>query len=85
MRILALLILATGMLSAPARAQAWDPGYPVCLQVYGPITYNECRYTSLAQCAGSAAGRAAQCSINPYFANAYVDPGRRSRRLPPAY
>ncbi len=31
-------------------AQTYDPDYPVCLHVYGPVTYYECRYTSLAQC-----------------------------------
>ena len=87
MRILALLILATGMLSAagPAQAQAWDPNYPVCMQVYGPITYNDCRYTSIAQCAASAAGRGAQCSANPYFSNAYDQPGGRTTRQRRAY
>ena len=82
MRILALLILAIGMISAaaPARAQTYDPNYPVCLQVYERTNYYECRYTSLAQCAGSASGRAAQCRTNPYFANAYQEPGRRYKR-----
>ena len=82
MRILILLILASATIAAaaPARAQAWDPNFPVCLQVYGRINYNECSYTSLAQCAGSASGRAAQCILNPFFANAYQQPGRRHQR-----
>jgi hypothetical protein len=83
MRILALAILAIGTASvaAPARAQTYDPSYPVCLHVYGRITYYECRYTSLAQCNASASGRAAQCVINPYFARAYEEPtGRHYRR-----
>ena len=69
MRRLALAIAAIASISAtaPAAAQTYDPAYPVCLHVYGLITYWECRYTSLAQCAGSASGRAAQCEINPYF------------------
>ena len=48
MRILALAILAIGAISAaaPAQAQTYDPGYPVCLHVYGRISYYECRYTS---------------------------------------
>jgi hypothetical protein len=71
MRILILAILAIGTVSiGPATAQTYDPAYPVCLHVYGPVTYYECRYTSLAQCDGSASGRAAQCVINPYFAGA---------------
>ena len=56
--------------AAPASAQTYAPGYPICLQVYGPINYFDCRYTSLPQCNASASGRAAQCVINPYFASA---------------
>jgi hypothetical protein len=72
MRSLALAILAIGTVSAagPAAAQTYAPGYPVCLHVYGPITYYECRYTSLAQCRVSASGRPAQCVSNPYVASA---------------
>ena len=61
-------------LPAPARAQTYDPNYPVCLHVYGPIDYYDCSYTSLPQCAASASGRAAQCVVNPYFANAAGHP-----------
>jgi hypothetical protein len=79
MRSLTLAILAIGAVSmiGPAQAQTYDPGFPVCLQVYGPINYYECRYTSLPQCAASASGRAAQCILNPYFAQAYVEPPAR--------
>jgi len=82
MRILVLAILAIGAASvaAPARAQTYGPGYPVCLHVYGPIAYYECRYASLAQCAGSASGRPAQCVLNPYFASAEEPAGRAHRR-----
>ena len=79
---LAILALATVSLAGPAAAQTYDPAYPVCLHVYGPITYYECRYSSLAQCAGSASGRSAQCEVNPYFANATGGPGRRQRQHP---
>ncbi len=78
---LAILALATVALAGPAAAQTYDPAYPVCLHVYGPITYYDCRYTSLAQCNGSAAGRAAQCETNPYFAGA----GGRQQRQRLAY
>jgi hypothetical protein len=48
--------------------------------VYGPATYYECRYTSLAQCNASASGRAAQCVLSPYAANAEIAaPYRRHR------
>jgi hypothetical protein len=84
MRGLALAILAIGAASiaGPAAAQTYAPGYPVCLHVYGPATYYECRYTSLPQCNASASGRAAQCVINPYFAGAEEPAGyRRHRRV----
>jgi hypothetical protein len=82
MRILALAILAGATLAtaAPARAQTYDPNYPVCLHIFGRTPYYECRYTSLPQCNMSAAGRAAQCVINPYFANAYEPAGPRHKR-----
>jgi hypothetical protein len=81
MRGLALAILTIGTLSAagPASAQTYDPSYPVCLRVFGEITYNDCRYTSLPQCALSASGRAAQCLVNPYFADAHEGPGHARR------
>ena len=81
MRILALALLAIGTISAaaPVRAQTYGGGYPVCLHVYGPITYYECAYTSIPQCNATASGRSAQCVVNPYFANVYQD-RRISRR-----
>jgi Protein of unknown function (DUF3551) len=83
MRILiwAMLGFAAAATAEPARAQTYDPSYPVCLHVYGPISYYQCAYTSLPQCQMSASGRAAQCVVNPYWANAYVDPSRRSNKL----
>jgi hypothetical protein len=83
MRILALAILAIGTVSAgTAAAQTYDPAFPVCLHVYGRgANYYECRYTSLAQCNLSASGRAAQCVVNPYFANARTPGGRHYRRV----
>lgn len=83
MRILAMGILAIAAVvtAAPARAQTYDPAYPVCLQAYdaeGSII--ECGYTSLAQCAQSASGRAAECIVNPYFAGARAPAGPRYQR-----
>ena len=84
MRILALAILTMAMVSAApsARAQTYDPRYPVCLQV--SVSWNdsyfECGYTSLEQCRWSASGRAAQCVINPYYVGAKRSPGRRDRQ-----
>jgi hypothetical protein len=83
---LAILTFATVLTAAPARAQTYDPAYPVCLQVYGiGGGYIECGYTSLAQCNASASGRAAQCIINPYYAGAKASPGRLDRRHPRVY
>ena len=79
--ILTILAIGAASMAAPAAAQTYAPGYPVCLHVYGPATYYECRYTSLAQCNASASGRSAQCVINPYYANASSQPyARRYKR-----
>ena len=79
MRVLALAILtmATALAAPSARAQTYDPAYPVCLHVYDRgANYYQCSYTSLPQCNASASGRAAQCVINPYFASE-EEPGKR--------
>lgn len=75
MRILAFAVLAIGTISAaaPAHAQTYGAPYPVCLHVYGPVTYYECSYMTIPQCNASASGRAAQCVINPYVVNSYPD------------
>jgi hypothetical protein len=80
MRVLACTILTIGpmLVAAPAYAQTYDPNFPVCLQTYaiggGSI---DCSFTSLAQCAASASGRAAQCLNNPYFAHGDRKPYRQ--------
>ena len=83
MRVLALAILTiVTVLETPlARAQTYDPNYPVCLQVYQGWNdyYFECAYTSLPQCAASASGRAAQCVVNPYYAGSKSAPPRSRR------
>jgi Protein of unknown function (DUF3551) len=82
MPALAILTTATVLTAASARAQTYDPAYPVCLHLYGRgANYYECRYTSLPQCNASASGRAAQCVINPYFASARLPAGRHYRRV----
>src|SRR5262245_26632007 len=69
-------------LAAPAYAQAYDPKYPVCLQVYDDFThyYFECSYTSMPQCQASASGRYAQCVVNPYYAGPKAKGGPRKKR-----
>lgn len=81
--ISAAVVAATfaAVLAAPARAQTYDPAYPICLQVYGIMGgYIACRYTSMDQCRLSAFGRPAQCIVNPYF-NARPRKGRSYRRV----
>ena len=80
---LAILTMATVLAAPSARAQTYDPAYPVCLQVYQGMTdfYFECAYTSLAQCNASASGRAASCVVNPYYAGPKGRRDRRSRRV----
>lgn len=77
----ALLVLGAVTAAAPSRAQTYGTTYPVCLRVYGPVSYYECNYTSIAQCNGSASGRAAQCVPNPYLAYGSVPPAKRARPL----
>jgi hypothetical protein len=67
---LAILLIATLSAAAPASAQTYAPGYPICMQVWGPINYYDCSFTSLPQCNLSASGRPAQCVVNPYVASA---------------
>ena len=88
MRIPALAILAIGMVSAaaPARTQTYDPDFPVCMHVIAMETvYEDCRYYTMDQCKASAAGRAAQCNINPYYVGARASPARPVRRHRSAY
>ena len=88
MRIPALAILAIGVISAaaPARAQTYDPAYPVCMHVVGPRggDYFDCSFYALEQCRATASGRAAQCDINPYYIGARA-PLRHDRRYRRAY
>jgi hypothetical protein len=68
--VLSLAAVSFVALSGPAKAQTYDPRYPVCMTLYnGPFggQWIDCSYTSLPQCQASASGRAAMCSINPYF------------------
>ena len=81
---LSLTILAAAITPpAPARAQTYDPNYPVCLQVYqGGIAdfYFECRYRTMAQCQASASGRSAQCVVNPYYGGPKAKRSKRQQQ-----
>ena len=76
---LAILTIATVFAAPSARAQTYDPAYPVCLQVNTAPNdyYFECRYTSMAQCQMSASGRSASCLVNPYYGG-----GKKAPRKP---
>lgn len=66
-RVLACAILTIGtmVVAAPARAQTYDPNYPVCLETYGiDGGHTDCSFTSLAQCAASA-NRAGRHQVEP--------------------
>lgn len=84
MRILALAILTIGTVLAAerARAQTYDPAFPVCMHVvpWGGGAYEDCTYYTMAQCAMSASGRAAQCNVNPFYSGSTVSPRSHSRR-----
>jgi hypothetical protein len=77
--VLSAFALGTMFIALPASAQTYGGGFPVCLHQYGPVSYYECNYTTIAQCNASASGRAAQCVVNPYYANAGLDQPRVSR------
>jgi len=77
--VTALLAVPAVLASAPIPAQA-QTGYAVCLRVYGPATYNECNYTSMAQCKATASGRAAECYPNAFAAAPVLAPRRGYRR-----
>ena len=74
MRKLTWMMLSIGAIliaAGPSRAQTYDPNFPVCLETYGIDGGNiDCSFVSLAQCASSASGRAAQCLANPCFTHA---------------
>ena len=87
MRVLTLAIFAISAVSvtSSARAQPYDPAFPVCLHVFTRgDNYYDCTYTTLPQCNASASARAAQCVIKPYNAGA-TGPQGRDRRYRRAY
>src|SRR6266705_4287376 len=80
MRRLALTLLTMGIVltAGHARAQRYDPAYPVCLYVvsFGTSPYYRCSYTTMDQCRASANGQ--MCSLNPYYAGATARVRRNS-------
>lgn len=89
MRLLWILVSLTFLgvllrLDAPARAQTYDPRYPVCMKVYAGDDsggeWIDCSYSSLEQCRASASGRPAMCDPNPYFPLSPMPAGKQRRR-----
>ena len=79
--LLASLITVTVVAASPARAQSYNPDYPVCMQVYSPFQYFDCSFFSIPDCKASASGRGAQCVVNPYYAGDDEPPVPRRRRV----
>ena len=87
MRNLAFAILIMVISAGQACAQTYDPAFPVCMHViqWGGGSHEDCTYYTMAQCAMSASGRAAQCDPNPYYAGATASPRRNDRRYRRVY
>jgi len=75
---LTILIVSIALTAGHARAQTYDPAFPVCLYVvsFGISPYYRCSYTTMDQCRASANGQ--MCVLNPYYAGAKA--GRSNRR-----
>jgi hypothetical protein len=68
---LAILTMSIALAGGQARAQTYDPSYPVCMAVFRRGgSYYDCSYYTMDQCRASASGRAAQCDPNRYYAGA---------------
>jgi hypothetical protein len=83
MRTLAGLTVTLAMMLAAqsAKAQTYDPAWPVCMQTYTKgSNFITCGYTSLEQCRATASGRSAMCMLNPYFAGPAPERPRRRHR-----
>lgn len=82
MRRLALTVLTIGIVltAGHARAQRYDPAYPVCLYVVtrGGGSYYQCTYQTMEQCRVLANGQ--MCSLNPFYAGAAAAARRNNRR-----
>ena len=82
MRTFALTILTMGIVftAGHARAQRYDPAFPVCLYVvpWGGGSYYRCSYDTMDQCRAFANGQ--MCSLNPFYAGSTAPVRRNNRR-----
>jgi Protein of unknown function (DUF3551) len=84
MRMLRWVMVAgvTILVVAPAKAQRYDPRYPVCLQIWewGGSSSMDCSFTSWDVCRATASGLSGMCLNNPYWSRArQVSPADRRR------
>ena len=79
LKLLAIAAFAV-ILTGPAAGQAYDPNYPVCMQVFQGRAgnYIDCSFTSIPQCQATASGRSASCSVNPFYAGPKKPPKSRA-------
>jgi hypothetical protein len=77
------LAAAALLVATDARAQRYDPRFPVCMHVFpgggvgGGLDYFNCSFTSIPQCRATASGLPASCDLNPYYAFDQSPPVRR--------
>ena len=78
-QLCSIIAVLVTLAAVPARAQTYDPRYPVCMQIVQTLGGMDidCSFTSMRQCQAGAYGRPATCLINPYFVSAYPDPSGR--------
>jgi len=74
---LTILTVAIALAAGHARAQTFDPAFPVCLNVVsrGSSPYYRCSYTTMDQCRASANGQ--MCVLNPYYAGGTAGGNKR--------
>ena len=84
MRILAMMILTIGTLSAagPAQAQRYDPAFPFCMYIveWGGSPRYDCSFYTMDQCRATASGRGGSCDPNPYYLGATASAERHDKR-----
>jgi len=74
---LTILTLSLALTAGHARAQRYDPAFPVCLNVvsFGATPYYRCNYMTMDQCRASANGQ--MCVLNPYYKGAAARGNKR--------
>ncbi|WP_375305366.1 DUF3551 domain-containing protein [Bradyrhizobium sp. A11] len=77
---LTLLTLSIALTAGHARAQTYDPAFPVCLNVVsqGMTPYYRCTYMTMDQCRASANGQ--MCVLNPYYNGAAARGNKRRQQ-----